>query len=553
MWAKCRATVFLPASLTLLACFAVSNSTAQQQPVEIRNVDLRSHYLPPLRIIHAQDAKTLHFGSSVVLEVIVSVGGHVESACAVDGPKEFFSVAESIERDRLFKPFEQDGVPVRALIRDWVQIAPPEQWANTRRPFPEIQNISSLRMSLSRTGCFGPCPAYSVEVRGSGDVIFRGDGNVLITGEHRARISRNAVVNLLEAFRGADYFSLRDGYTQTMTDCPTYTTRIEFDGQKKSVTDYVGSWAGMPDVVTELEDKIDELAGTEKWVHETSQTWPALAVEHWNFRAATDENRTLFASVVEHGSVELVQRFIAAGSPALVINKDGASPLVNAAEKGDLDLVRRMLGNQAQLPSQLLFRSLRAAAHSGNLDLMEFLISKGADVNGTSDDSNHRDTVLISAACSCKKEAVEEVLRYHPHVNAQDLNGKSALARFIETCPAAADIEGVVEFLIEAGADVNLKNDQGETPLFSACFNDMAVALLAQAGADLNTKDKAGQTALMHCVNTGFAKAMIAAGADLLARDGDGHTAAGAARQMGLNDKADLLEAVTKVASKHQQ
>jgi hypothetical protein len=57
----------------------------------------------------------------------------------------------------------------------------------------------------------------------------------------------------------------------------------------------------------------------------------------------------------------------------------------------------------------------------------------------------------------------------------------------------------------------------------------------------------------MHCVNTGFAKAMIAAGADLLARDGDGHTAAGAARQMGLNDKADLLEAVTKVASKRQQ
>jgi ankyrin repeat protein len=562
MWAKRKVVSFLTAFVTtplILPLFvplflATSNSAAQQAPVAIEHVDLWGHYIRPLRMIHSQDTEARRFGATVVLEVIVSIGGNVESAHAIDGPKKFFSEAEAIERDRQFKPFEQDGIAVRAVIKDWVQIVPLEEWSKTRVPFPEIKDLNTLRMSLTRTSCYGTCPAYSVEVRGNGEVIYRGERSVLITGEHHDRISRQEVIKLLEAFHNADYFSLKDGYSQFVTDVPTYTTAIEFDGRKKSVGDYVGAGAGMPDIVAELEDKIDELAGTEKWLNETSKTWPALVAEHWNFRADTDENRTLFASVAERGSGELVQRFIAAGSPALAMDKDGASPLVNAAEKGNLDLVRRMVNTQAQLPSQVLFRSLRAAAHSGNVDLMEFLISKGADVNGISDNPNDRDTVLIGAASRCKKEAVEETLRYHPLVNAQDFNGDSALSRFLGSCaPGSADVEGIFELLIAAGANVNLKNDQGQTPIFSACFNESAVGLLAQAGADLNAKDKSGRNALMHCVAPEFAKAMIAAGADLNARDREGHTAAEAARDMGNTGLADVLEAAMRPPSKGQQ
>ena len=169
-------------------------------------------------------------------------------------------------------------------------------------------------MSLRRTLCLGSCPTYSVEIQGSGDVTYRGEENVLETGEHHATISRVVVSKLLQAFRDADYFSLKDGYSQRVTDCSTYTTSIEFDGYKKSVRDYVGAALGMPDVVTELEDKIDELGGTEKWLHETSVTWPALLAEHWNFRAATEDNRTLFASVAKRGSEELIKNFLVTGA-----------------------------------------------------------------------------------------------------------------------------------------------------------------------------------------------------------------------------------------------
>lgn len=147
MWAKCRGNPLLPAFLTILLC--LSTSTAQQTPIAIENADLWGHYTRPLKMIHSPDSEARRFGAAVVLVVIVSVGGNVESAQAIDGPKKFFSEAESIERDRQFKPFEQDGVPVRALIKDWVQIVPPEEWAKTKVPFPETKDLSTLRMSLS--------------------------------------------------------------------------------------------------------------------------------------------------------------------------------------------------------------------------------------------------------------------------------------------------------------------------------------------------------------------------------------------------------------------
>ena len=51
-----------------------------------------------------------------------------------------------------------------------------------------------------------------------------------------------------------------------MTDNPTYTTSIQFDGHEKSVRDYVGMEAGMPEAERDVEDVIDRIAGTGKWI-----------------------------------------------------------------------------------------------------------------------------------------------------------------------------------------------------------------------------------------------------------------------------------------------
>jgi hypothetical protein len=81
-------------------------------------------------------------------------------------------------------------------------------------------------------------------------------------------------------------------------------------------------------------------------------------------------------------------------------------------------------------------------------------------------------------------------------------------------------------------------------PLFAACSTPQAVKLLVAAGADVNAKDRGGHTALMNCsYRKDFVAALLEAGADPSLRDHYGHTAVERARQMGSKDAADLLEA----------
>ncbi len=300
----------------------------------------------------------------------------------------------------------------------------------------------------------------------------------------------------------------------------------------------------MPEAVEHLETAIDEIAGTDKWLQETSETGPALQAEHWNFKAATPENVELFSNVLAQGSPQLIQLFVQNGAPALEPGKHGAAPLVSAAGKGNANLVAHLIGNAAHLPAPLLFCALRAAARSGNVPTVRVLIDKGADINSSSCDNNP-DPVLTAAAESANPAMVEEILALHPDVNAKGRSGNTALTNLLESSIAESEPE-IVALLIEAGADVSARNDNGQTPIFAACNNYKTLAPLLAAHPDLNLIDKNGQTALMNCFEQNYIKALLQAGADPSIRNRDGRTAAQSALDQGAKDKAALLQAAAK-------
>jgi hypothetical protein len=105
-----------------------------------------------------------------------------------------------------------------------------------------------------------------VEVRGDGTVIYEGHRCVAVRGHHDGFIPASRVDELFDAFRRAEFLSLRDHYSSLVTDSPTYVITLSYFGVSKTVTDYVGKRAGMPGAVTVLEDMIDEMAGTAAWV-----------------------------------------------------------------------------------------------------------------------------------------------------------------------------------------------------------------------------------------------------------------------------------------------
>lgn len=136
----------------------------------------------------------------------------------------------------------------------------------TQGSFPAIQNQASLVIALERTPCFGFCPDYRVEVHGDGTVVYDGRNFVDMKGRQTAHISAANVQRLVEAFRRADFFTLRDEYSGSVTDLPTHRISIAFDGRSKTITDYAGRMAGMPEAVSKLEMLVDEIAGTQQWI-----------------------------------------------------------------------------------------------------------------------------------------------------------------------------------------------------------------------------------------------------------------------------------------------
>jgi len=128
-----------------------------------------------------------------------------------------------------------------------------------------------VTITLTRSVCFGFCPAYTVSIDEDGQVRYNGQRFVNVTGERTATIPRADVERLLRRFDEIGFERLRDSYRAPVTDLPTYTITLERNGGRKTVVDYGGPSAGMPQAVRDLQDEIDRVANTAQWVLRNGQ------------------------------------------------------------------------------------------------------------------------------------------------------------------------------------------------------------------------------------------------------------------------------------------
>jgi hypothetical protein len=245
-------------------------SPTEPAVVEVAEDEARvwEHRLGPTAAVHVSSAEApnLGFESSLTFEIVVAADGRVESAKPVGDEKRHLDEGRAIEMARRYKPWMQDGRNIRVRVSDDVQLLPPERWALVPRRFPERWGLKGVKIELLRTVCYGRCPAYSVTVRGDGSVHFNGEKYVQILGAHDGHIAPEAVMELVRQFEKAQFFAAGDKYIAEVTDNSTYTLTLTVAGKKKTVTDYVGEQVGMPPVITDLENAVDETAGTERWI-----------------------------------------------------------------------------------------------------------------------------------------------------------------------------------------------------------------------------------------------------------------------------------------------
>jgi ankyrin repeat protein len=299
----------------------------------------------------------------------------------------------------------------------------------------------------------------------------------------------------------------------------------------------------MPLVVSKLEEAIDVAAGTEKWIAGNAETYRSLSQEKWDFKDPKT-NKDLLLRVAENGSSDAVKALLLAGAPI----SPGA--LAHAARRGEMEMVKALLDAGAGNDSRELNAALFAAASAGKLEAVQFLISASANPNYL--DRESKDTILIAAASSGHPEVVSEILKYKVDVNARDKSGKTALMYVGEAYIVDEEDEdasearkaAVAERLFAGGANPEIKDNEGQTALFFACYAPKLMKVLLAKGADPNASDNEGQTALMDCNHVVSLTLLLASGANPSLRDNDGHTALDLAIEAKDEEKIALLRGV---------
>jgi hypothetical protein len=246
---------------------AVEPGRQTSATVEVTWDEAAQHLLSKREMIRAPlGYQHNEFYLHVDVKIVVDANGNVVSAKAINGPDDLYEKATDLARAMKFRPFMRDGNPVSVSFTDNIYVLPAEILPTTHIAFPDIHDWKKLRIALRRTQCYGTCPDYSVEIQGDGSVIYTGNLHVAVKGMQRSQISMDDLRHLLDLFRHADFYSLRDNYRHSVTDNPTYITSISIDGHTKTVTDYVGIWVGMPEAVENIEDEIDRVTDTAKWI-----------------------------------------------------------------------------------------------------------------------------------------------------------------------------------------------------------------------------------------------------------------------------------------------
>ena len=158
------------------------------------------------------------------------------------------------------------------------------------------------------------------------------------------------------------------------------------------------------------------------------------------------------------------------------------------------------------------------AAQDDDLDALSELLSPE---NVNLRDKQSGTTALEHAVKNANREMVQFLLGAGADVNLKDAAGETVLMML--DSEATADL---VWDLVNAGAKVNDHDEEGTTPLMrvAAGSNTEALRVLLDAGADINAKDKHGQTALMVAASEGnvnTVRALVLAGADINAINED--------------------------------
>jgi ankyrin repeat protein len=220
---------------------------------------------------------------------------------------------------------------------------------------------------------------------------------------------------------------------------------------------------------------------------------------------------------VYSGNVAEARRLLRAGADVSLPNKYGATPMSLAAEVGNAEMLKVLLevGADVESPNADGQTALLAVARTGNVQAAKLLLDRGAKVDAKekwggqtplmwASARRHPEMMQLLISRGADVNAASTDRNYQRHVTAEgrpkslDSGGLTPLlyaAR--ENCMACVDV------LLKNKADIDLPDPDGVSPLLVAVMNanwDLAKQLI-DAGADVNLWDVFGEAPLYTAID----------------------------------------------------
>jgi len=253
-------------------------------------------------------------------------------------------------------------------------------------------------------------------------------------------------------------------------------------------------------------------------------------------------HRALTLELAASGSVQ-GDAVVEARSKTVTDDEDREIQRIQQMIQNSPDLINAPLGN-IEMGTPLV-----KAAYHGWLKVAAYLLEHGADVNNPCTQVSWsselqqvgRATPLLAAVAAGNKAMTKFLIERGADINFQGDNGDMALS-----LAARKGFQAVIEVLLASHALVNAQNSHdGTTPLFSAVASGRVkiIQMLLAAGADANVKDNKGRTILNYAIKTSpeIMQALLAAGTKPNTEDAEGRTPLSYAAQRDSTEVVKLL------------
>lgn len=206
-------------------------------------------------------------------------------------------------------------------------------------------------------------------------------------------------------------------------------------------------------------------------------------------RGYADEvfSKSAFIIATEQNDIEMMELLLKKGAKISYQKGCDESPLMVASEKNNLDAVLFLIEKGANVNERVgeYQTPLINAACYDAVAAIKILIEKGADIEAKSDSK----TALLWALDLGLEKTALFLINEGANVNIKDKNGFTALHY-----AAKSNLKNIVKLLISKGLDINYKNSMGDTPLHLSDLN--LIPLLVENGANINDKNLEGYTKL---------------------------------------------------------